>query len=172
MKSMAPRKTVILLLSCFALIAVSGAKGYGQQGQEALALSTPARHSLIENIASTNNNPLLIELLAQAGLGPLLSSQGPYTFFAPSEEACLKLKGQKTEVVRLVLSFHILEGKHQVADLHEGTSLRTIMGESVAVVRKKDAIFINGARITTEDHVARNGVRHNIDSLLIPKKMK
>lgn len=165
-------RKAVLLLSSFVLIAVSAMKGYGQQEQEALAFSSPAQGSLLVNIALGNNNPLLVELLAQAGLGPLLSSEGPYTFFAPSEEACLKLRGQKPEVVRLVLSYHILEGRHTAADLREGSRLRTIMGESVSVLRKKEDVFINGARITAEDHVARNGVRHMIDSLLMPKNLQ
>lgn len=166
---MNPQKTVLYLLLSFALMAVSEIKGHGQQRQEALALSTSNRNSLIENIALANGNPLLVDLLAQSGLGPLLSSKGPYTFFAPSEEACLKLGGQKPEFVRMVLSYHILEGKHLVADLREGNRLRTITGESVSVLRKKNTVFINGARITAEDHVARNGVRHSINSLLMPK---
>lgn len=165
------RKAVLLLWS-FVLIVVSAREGYGQQEQEALALSTPARNTILVNIALGNNNPLLVELLGQAGLGPLLSSEGPYTFFAPSEEACRKLKGQKPEVVRAVLSYHILEGKHTTADFREGARLRTIMGESVSVLRKKETVFINGSRITAEDHVARNGVRHTIDTLLMPKNLQ
>jgi uncharacterized surface protein with fasciclin (FAS1) repeats len=168
---MAPQKAVAALLLSFALIAACETKGYGQQGQQALALSTPARNSLIENIALANSHPLLVELLAQSGLGPLLSSEGPYTFLAPSEEACLKIRGLKPEVLRMVLSYHILEGRHSIADLREGARLRTIMGESVSVLRKKETVFINGAQVTAEDQVARNGVRHNINSLLMPKNL-
>ncbi|CAN5905626.1 hypothetical protein BH24BAC1_BH24BAC1_03300 [soil metagenome] len=169
---MDPGRKAILLLSSFVLIAVSAKEGYGQQEKEALALSSPARNSILVNIALGNSSPLLVELLAQAGLGPLLSSEGPYTFFAPSEGACLKLRGQKPEVVRAVLSYHILEGKHTAADFRDGSRLRTIMGESISVLRKKEAVFINGSQITAEDHVARNGVRHTIDALLMPKNLQ
>jgi uncharacterized surface protein with fasciclin (FAS1) repeats len=159
-----------LILFAIALILGVRQQSHGQQNQETLALNVSARNSLIENIAFGNSHPLLVELLAQAGLAPLLSSPEPYTFFIPSEEACEKLRGQKPEMIRLVLSYHLVKGSHPVQSLKEGARLRTIMGESISVLRKKEDVFINGARVVGEDNVSRNGICHHLDNLLLPKQ--
>lgn len=160
-----------LMLILFLMVLILGVpqESRGQQGSETLAFNASSRNSLLENLALANRHPLLVELLAQAGLGPVLSSPGPYTFFVPAEEACQKLQGQKPEAIRLVLSYHIVEGKYALQDLREGARLRTINGESISVLRKKDAVYINGARIVEEDRASRNGFCHDLDHLLLPK---
>ncbi|MDX5442385.1 MAG: fasciclin domain-containing protein [Hymenobacteraceae bacterium] len=134
-------------------------------GQE----TSNASKSIMENISAEGNRPLLMNMLQHAGLTPLLTSQGNYTFLIPSEGALAQLQKMAPETARAVLSYHILEGKYRVEDMKDGSKLKTLQGETISVCRKKGTLLLDGTRITVQNQEASNGVWHAIDGILMPK---
>ena len=113
------------------------------------------------------NNTALSEAIKKAGLLPLLSNTGPYTFFAPSDAALQQLSQKSAEATREILLGHIVEGNYALADLHDGKTLTTMSKQTLKIFRKKDKVLINGRRILAPDQPARNGVMHTVDNLLV-----
>ncbi len=113
------------------------------------------------------NNPKLAEAINKAGLMPLLTGTGPYTFFAPSDAALKELSGKSAEATREILMGHIVEGSYTTADLHDGRTLTTIGKQTIKIFRKKDKVLLNGRRIINPNQPSRNGIMHTVDNLLV-----
>lgn len=126
----------------------------------------PQRITLME--FAINERPLLAELLTTAGLAPALSGSTPYTLLAPPEEALQNLKGQSAEKIRATLAMHVIKGKHKESDLKDGGKLETYGGAQVNICRKKNQTLINGVKLTAANKEVRNGVVHELNSLLVP----
>lgn len=141
------------------------------------ACATPQGSSPITDTASrTPQLSTLAKLITDAGLAETLRSPGPYTVFAPSDEAfkavppatLQALAGDK-ELLKSVLSFHVLPGKVSAAEVRNG-SVKTVQGANVALSRAGSFVTIEDALVTQADVVASNGVVHVIDRVLMPPK--
>ena len=108
-------------------------------------------------------------------LDQLLSSHGPFTVFAPTDQAFGKLeKGsfekllEKENKVQLtnLLSHHVVEGKISFKDMKDGDKLKTLTGKELAVTILKDKVSIEGWPIHTHDLSTSNGVIHSVDAVL------
>jgi uncharacterized surface protein with fasciclin (FAS1) repeats len=125
-------------------------------------------NTIMETIISSRQRPLLTQLLTTAGLVPVLSGGGPFTLFAPSEEALRKIQSEDPERLRTILSHHIVQGNFAAADLKEGVPIPTMCGKTVTVMRKKDRIMVSGVTITNPDMAANNGVIHGMADVIMP----
>merc|ERR1711966_320054 len=117
------------------------------------------------------------------GLVDTLSGTGPFTVFAPTNEAFAKLpKGtldfllkpeNKAKLVD-ILTYHVASGSVHAADLKNGEKIKTVEGKQVEarIFGNGKYVYINNARVTTADVDASNGVVHIIDSVLIPPAMQ
>ena len=113
-------------------------------------------------------------MIGQAGLTATLQGAGPFTVFAPSNEA-FKAVPAKTmddlakhpDKLKDVLTFHVLPGKLMAAEVRN-SSPKTVNGAHVAVSKAGDFVTIEQAMVQTADIAATNGVIHIIDSVLIP----
>ncbi len=120
---------------------------------------------------------VLAKALTVAGLVDALKAEGPYTVFAPTDEAFAKLpKGtlegllNDKEALTKILLYHVVKGKvgsKAVVDLNSAT---TLTGNIVHIAVKDGNVMINTAKVTTADIAASNGVIHVIDEVLIPHK--
>jgi len=104
-----------------------------------------------------------------------LRTPGPYTLFAPTDEAFARLAPSSLRALlrnnrrlRTVLAYHVLSGTMAASKLVPG-ELRTVEGSSLLVATDNDRLSINGAHIVQSDIFTSNGVIHAIDSLLIPR---
>jgi uncharacterized surface protein with fasciclin (FAS1) repeats len=138
--------------------------------------STPAPATVADTAARTPQLSTLNKLIADAGLGETLRAAGPYTVFAPSDDA-FKAVPAKTmaelaankEMLKSVLTYHVLPGKVTAAEVKNGNA-KTVQGANVALGKSGTYVTVEEAMVTQADVPATNGVVHIIDRVLIPPK--
>ena len=135
--------------------------------------------NIVENAAGSADHTTLVAAVKAAGLAEILSGAGPFTVFAPTNEAFTKLpagavenllKPEMKKDLAAVLTYHVVPGALKGADLKDGQKLKTIQGQDLIVSVKNGKVMINGANVTIPDVVSSNGVTHVIDAVLMPKK--
>ncbi|GAX73446.1 hypothetical protein CEUSTIGMA_g898.t1 [Chlamydomonas eustigma] len=129
------------------------------------------------SLASNANYTLLASSLAKAGLDKVLMGAGPFTLFAPNDDAfadaARALKITKMELLALpnlpdILKYHAVAGLVMSSDMKEGQELTTVQGSKVKV-SLAGGVQINGIKVKKADFKTSNGVVHVIDGVLIPK---
>jgi transforming growth factor-beta-induced protein len=129
--------------------------------------------NIVDKAASDNNFSTLVQAVKDAGLADVLSYTGPYTVFAPTNDAFNKLPSGtlaslSTDQLQQILKYHVVAGKVTASDLTDGETLTTLEGEKLYVSIKNGTVSINGATVTTADLDVSNGVIHVIDNVLLP----
>lgn len=151
--------------------------------EDAIAPSAPdmaaaeASDSLVEVAAANGSFDTLIAAVQVAGLEPTLAGEGPYTIFAPTDEAFAALpegtvekltKPENQEVLKEILAYHVISGAVTANDINPGT-LSTVEGSELEVAKDPAGVVVNGqAKVVQPDVTADNGVIHVIDSVLVP----
>ena len=142
-------------------------------------LSNPSELPLAILIAA---NPHLTTLLGALGSADLIEtfadgSKGPFTVFAPPNEAFAKLPAatlksllepQNIGKLTAILKYHVVSGSVHAKDLRDGEMVTTLEGAKLRVSVRKSGVFINGAKVLVADEDASNGVVHIIDQVLLP----
>lgn len=136
-------------------------------------------NNLMQNAQSNPELSTFMGAVRKAGLVRTLNGTGPYTLFAPSNEAFESLPGgtledlmkpeNKEQLVALVNN-HIVAGKLNAKALQTGSSIRTAGNGQVKVAGKGSDVMVNGAHVETADIVSSNGVIHVINKVLIPEQ--
>lgn len=120
----------------------------------------------------------LVAAIKAAGLVDTLKGEGPFTVFAPTDEAFAKLpEGTLTmlllpenkEKLVSVLTYHVVAGKVMAADVMKIDSAATLQGQNVLIKTMDGKVMIDDANVVTADVQASNGVIHVIDSVILPK---
>jgi uncharacterized surface protein with fasciclin (FAS1) repeats len=134
--------------------------------------------SAIPNIAEeTKDLSTLVEALKAAGLVSTLEGSGPFTVFAPTNDAFDALPFKGAELTYLlhskdklteVLEYHVASGDVTSGDLKNGEKLKMLMGGNTTITITNKSVMINNANVTTPNVKASNGVVHIIDKVLIP----
>ena len=147
----------------------------------AIAACAPAdKGGDIVDIAAGNEDfSTLVAAVQAAGLVETLKSEGPFTVFAPTNDAFAKLpegtvetllKPENKDQLVAVLTYHVLPGSVAAADvLGAKTSVATVQGQKIKVDGTGGGVKVNNANVTAADIVATNGVIHVIDTVLLPK---
>ena len=138
--------------------------------------TTPMPTTITDTAARTPQLSTLSKLLNDAGLADTLRGTGPFTVFAPSNEA-FKAVSAKTmaelaadkELLKSVLTYHVLPGKVMAADAKNG-NVKSVQGANLAVSKAGTFITVEDALVTNADVAATNGVVHIIDKVLMPPK--
>lgn len=127
------------------------------------------------------SNEFLSTLVAAVKAGDLvnvLKGDGPFTVFAPTNEAFAKLpagtvenllKPENKAQLVAVLTYHVVPGKVMSKDLKNGQKAKTVQGSEITVTLKDGKAMINNATVTAADIEASNGVVHVIDTVILPK---
>ena len=135
--------------------------------------------NIVENAAGSADHTTLVAAVKAAGLAETLSGKGPFTVFAPTNEAFAALpagavdnllKPEMKKDLTGVLTYHVVAGALKAADLKDGQKLKTVEGQDLTVSVKDGKVMINGANVTIADVVSSNGITHVIDKVLMPKK--
>ena len=135
--------------------------------------------NIVENAVGSSDHTTLVAAVKAAGLAETLSGAGPFTVFAPTNEAFAKLpagavdnllKPEMKKDLTDVLTYHVVPGALKAADLKDGMKLKTVEGKDLMVSVKDGKVMINGANVTIADVISSNGVTHVIDGVLMPKK--
>ena len=131
---------------------------------------------IIDTALSAGNFSTLAAALGAAGLIEALKNEGPFTVFAPTDDAFAKippqtlselLRPEKKGKLAAILTYHVVPGRvtaHEVANLNSAT---TLQGQTVKI-SKQDGVKINDAKVITPDVEATNGIIHVIDTVLMP----
>jgi uncharacterized surface protein with fasciclin (FAS1) repeats len=142
----------------------------------AACASVPQEVSVTDTIARSPQLSTLSRLLGQSGLAETLRGTGPYTVFAPSDEAFKSLAPAEMaklavdkDALRSVLSFHVLPGKVMAAQVPNGNA-KSVQGSNLALARAGAFVTVEEAVVQTADLVATNGVVHIVDRVLVPPK--
>ena len=138
-------------------------------------INVPTVGSSLATVAAESGLTTLVEAAVAAGLDGELASGGPYTVFAPTDEAFAALPAgalddllANPEALADVLLHHVVPGAVASSAITESMMVETVQGESLDVQVSADGITVNGAAVTQADVQAYNGVIHVIDAVLLP----
>lgn len=147
-----------------ATFAVPSASLYGEEGKS----------DIVDTAVKAGSFKTLATALKAADLVDVLKGDGPFTVFAPTDEAFAKLPKGTLEALlkdkaklKAVLTYHVVKGKVKAADVSKVKSAKTVQGQAVAV-DTSHGVKINDANVTKADIECSNGVIHVIDAVLVP----
>src|ERR1700676_5279033 len=136
--------------------------------------STPVKN-IVDTTIDAGNFTTLAAGLKAAGLTDILSKKGPFTVFAPTDEAYKKLPAgpmdallKDTAKLKGVLTYHVIVGHVSAKDMKTG-DVMTMQGSPLTAVVASSDVQVNGAHVKRADLVATNGVIHAIDTVIMPK---
>ena len=133
--------------------------------------------TVVDIVVNSDVHNLLEAAVIEADLAGALSGDGPFTVFAPTDDAFIALAAaldvEPTDLLALdgladILLYHVIGAEVLSTDLADGATATTLLGEDVTVTINDDGIFINDAQVTVADITADNGVVHVIDAVLLP----
>ena len=135
-------------------------------------------HDIVDTAVAAGSFKTLVAAVTAAGLVDTLKGAGPFTVFAPSDDAFAKLPAGTVEMLvkpenkaklTAILTLHVMSGKVMAADV-TGKKLTpaSVNGEALHV-DGTNGVTVNGAHVTTADIACTNGVIHVIDAVLMPK---
>ena len=142
----------------------------------ALSLSAVAVQAkdIVDTAVAAGNFKTLATALTAAGLIDTLKGKGPFTVFAPTDEAFAKVPKADLDALladkaklTAVLTYHVVPGKVMAKDVKAG-KVKTVQGSEITVATA-GGVMVDKARVTATDIVADNGVIHVIDSVIMPK---
>jgi uncharacterized surface protein with fasciclin (FAS1) repeats len=175
-RNLSPVKSVLLAT----IIALAGST-WARPQPAARAADTPAPtapRDIVDTAAAAGSFKTLAAALTAAGLVDTLKGPGPFTVFAPTDEAFAKLpagavdnllKPENKDQLIKVLTYHVVPGKVMAADVVKLNSAKTVQGESLAFKVSGGKVMVDGATVTKADIIASNGVIHVIDAVVLPK---
>ena len=132
--------------------------------------------NIVETAIEAGSFKTLVAAVTAAGLAETLQGEGPFTVFAPTDEAFAKipadtitdlLKPENKEKLTGILTYHVVSGKVLAADAAKLTTAKTVNGQEIKI-DATDGVKINDATVTTADVETSNGVFHIIDTVLMP----
>ncbi len=137
-----------------------------------------ANSNIVELAVQTDALSTLVAAVEAAGLVETLQSDGPFTVFAPTNEAFEALPDGTLESLLMeenrdqliaILSYHVVPGKVMSSDLSDGMTAETAEGSSVTINVSDYGVSVDGASVVQADVEASNGVVHVIDTVIIPQ---
>ncbi len=137
-----------------------------------------AEQDIVATAVAAGHFTTLAAALQAAGLVDTLKGKGPFTVFAPTDEAFAKLpagtvenllKPENKAKLIAILTYHVVPGDVTAAQIVKMTSAKTVQGESVKVSAAGGNVMIDNAKILKADVAASNGVIHVIDTVLMPR---
>lgn len=142
----------------------------------ASASTCTAGKDLVALASGADNFKTLVAAVKAAGLVETLQGKGPFTIFAPTDEAFAKLpagtvenllKPENTEKLAAILKYHVVPGKVMAADV-KTMEAKTAQGQSVKLKVSDAGVTVDNAKVIKTDLLAENGVIHVIDSVILP----
>jgi uncharacterized surface protein with fasciclin (FAS1) repeats len=144
-------------------------------GQPGSKNYTPPSKNLVETVGAAGQFSILSSGIQASGLSDALMGKGPFTVFAPTDEAFKKLPSGAMDALRkdpakfkAVLSYHVVAGYVSARDIKAG-DMMTLQGTPMAMAIADSGVHVNGAVVKQVDIAATNGVVHAIDAVIMPK---
>ena len=135
--------------------------------------------NIVETAVDAESFETLVLALQSTGLDETLSGEGPFTVFAPTDEAFEALPEgtledllEDEEALTEVLTYHVVAGEYMSSDITDMTSAETVQGEEIAIEVSDGSVMVNDANVIQADIETSNGVIHVIDKVIMPPSMK
>ncbi|MCH2177497.1 MAG: fasciclin domain-containing protein [Mariniblastus sp.] len=141
-------------------------------------LMPPAPKDIVDTAVGAGSFNTLVAAVKAAGLVDTLKGDGPFTVFAPTDDAFAKLpkaaiadllKPENKGKLTAILTYHVVPGKVMAADVVNLDSAKTAQGSNVAIMTKDGNVMVDGAKVVATDIECANGVIHVIDTVIMPK---
>jgi transforming growth factor-beta-induced protein len=177
----------VLLIAVFALVACAPAatpaptmapKPTDMPASAATTEPTPKPIDIVDTAVADGRFKTLVAAVQAAGLVDTLKGAGPFTVFAPTDEAFAKLpagtidtllKPENKQKLTDILLYHVVSGKVMAADVVGLTSAPTVLGKDIKITVKDGKVYLNDTvQVIITDVEASNGVIHVIDAVLLP----
>lgn len=167
-------------LGCALILAAPASAGdYGKHHMSADSAEKPATAALdiVDTAVAAGSFKTLAAALTAAGLVDTLKGAGPFTVFAPTDEAFAKLpagtvetllKPENKDQLVAVLTYHVVAGKVEAKDVVGLPSAVSVQGQRIAITSGDDGVMVDSAHVVKTDIAASNGVIHVIDAVLLP----
>jgi len=168
---------VLAVVAVLTVPFVIAACGEEEEAASPSPSATMAQKDIVDTAIEAGSFTTLVSAVQAAGLEETLRGEGPYTVFAPTDDAFAavpkktmdalleKPKGALTDV----LTYHVVPGKVMSTDLSDGMMVKTVNGESLKITIKEDGtVMVGDAMVVTADIETSNGVIHVIDTVLVP----
>ncbi len=162
--------TLTLLLLGVPMMLLAG--GYGKKSESSM--------DIVDTAVSANSFTTLVAALKAADLVDVLRSEGPFTVFAPTDDAFAKLpegtlesllQPENKAKLQSILTYHVVPGRYMAADVVTMNSAKTVNGQSFKISSIYGNAMVDNAKIIKTDVAASNGVIHVIDAVILPKDM-
>ena len=131
---------------------------------------------IVDTAVAAGSFNTLVAAVKAAGLVDTLKGPGPFTVFAPTDEAFAKLPAGTVEgllkdpaKLKKILLYHVVSGKVMAADVVKMKMAKTVEGSSAKIMVKGDTVMLNNAKVVKTDIACDNGVIHVIDTVIMPK---
>lgn len=142
-------------------------------------MNTPnaSTKNLLDTAADNGSFKTFGQAVEKAGLAETLRGPGPYTVFAPTDDAFGKLPAGRLEALfkpenkaelASILNYHLIGGRKTAEELGKWDKARTVHGQSAQMKREDGKVSIDGAHVTKADIVSANGIIHGIDKVNMP----
>ena len=164
---------VWIILLTLPLSAFAG--NYATPKKTSDAMST---NDIVDTAVAAGSFNTLVAAVQAADLEATLRSEGPFTVFAPTDEAFAKLppgtvenllKPENKSQLQAVLTYHVVPGKVMAADAAMLTSAKTVNGQSFRITESGNSLMVDNATVIKADIPTSNGVIHVIDQVILPK---
>ena len=148
------------------------AGGYGYKAKSSM--------DIVDTAVSANSFNTLVAALKAADLVEVLRGEGPFTVFAPTDDAFAKLpegtlesllRPENKAKLQSILTYHVVPGRYMAADVVTMNSAKTVNGQSFEISQRYGNAMVDNATIIKTDVAASNGVIHVIDAVILPKDM-
>ena len=144
----------------------------------ALIASSHTKMDIVDTAVKAGSFNTLVAAVQAAGLAETLKGEGPFTVFAPTDDAFAKLpagtlddllKPENKDKLAAILTYHVVSGKVMAKDVMTLKEAKTVNGQSVMVSMEADTVMIDNAKVVNADIECSNGVIHVIDTVILPK---
>jgi uncharacterized surface protein with fasciclin (FAS1) repeats len=138
-----------------------------------------AEKDIVDTAVTAGQFKTLAAALGAAELVDTLKGTGPFTVFAPTDEAFAKLpagtvenllKPENKDQLTAILTYHVVPGRVMAADVVKLKEAKTVNGKMLNIKTNGDAVMVNDAKVTATDIAASNGVIHVINTVILPPK--
>jgi uncharacterized surface protein with fasciclin (FAS1) repeats len=156
----------VAAIAVIALVATGTTPVHGDQHKK----------DIVDTAVAAGSFETLVAAVKAAGLVETLKGEGPFTVFAPTDEAFAKLPEGTVEALlkdkdklTAILTYHVVSGKVMAADVVKLSSAKTVQGQNVMIKASDKGVMVNDAKVIKTDIETSNGVIHVIDTVILPK---
>jgi uncharacterized surface protein with fasciclin (FAS1) repeats len=172
-------KSTLIVLLTMAIFMGGVCAAQNNQAESGASVAAGAEEAdIVDTLTATGDFNTLLTAIHDAGLVDTLKGPGPFTVFAPTDEAFAgipqanldALLNNTTDLTDL-LTYHVVRGEIMSEDLMGENSLETMNGQNVTITTNGNVLMVEGARVVQADIEATNGVIHVVDAVLMPTQV-